>query len=122
MEVEIHVDRAACCRHRRGMFAFLLAVVMFIPTVLLALALLATLLGRETIKPYTGAAVLAGFAVVMAVPLYGTWHSLRYRCPRCGRRLPRVVPLGGRTETNIRFGCADCRVVWDLGWRWGEKG
>jgi hypothetical protein len=120
MEVEIHFDRIAYRHHRRSMFLFALATVLFMPAVLLVLYSLATMLGRETVKPYTGAACVGGFLVVLATFFYGIRHSFAYRCPRCGRRLPRVVPLD-QSRPNIHFHCVECHVVWDLGWHQGKN-
>jgi hypothetical protein len=118
MELEIRVDRAAYRRYRRGMLAFLWAVILFLPAVALIAAVSARLLGREAAGQHFGPLLLAGFAALMALPLYGTRDQFVYRCPRCGRRPERVVPQGV-TEPNICFHCAECRVVWDLGWGQG---
>src|SRR4051794_39295028 len=115
MESEIHADPTAYRRHRRGMLLFLLAFVLYVPAVLLGFSLLKAALGRGTAGPYAGAVLLAGFVGLMGTMFYGGWHSLAYRCPRCGRRLPRVVPRG-EPEPNLHYHCADCRVIWDLGW------
>jgi hypothetical protein len=82
---------------------------------------MATVIGREAAGQYAGAVALAGFVALMATMFYGTWDSFSYRCPRCGRRLSRVVPQG-LSEPNIHYHCADCRVVWDLGWAWSSEG
>ncbi len=120
MEVEIHFDQTAYRHHRRSMFLFALAAVLFMPAVLLVLYSLATVLGRKTVEPYTGAASAGGFLVVLATFFYGTWRSLFYRCPRCGRRLPQVA-LRDESRPSIHYHCANCRVVWDLGWGWGKN-
>ncbi len=120
MEVEIHVDWTAYHQYRRGVLMFALAAALFMPTVLLVLSCLAAVLGREAVEPYTGAASDAGFLAVLATFWYGAWHSLIYHCPRCGRRLPRVVPRDD-SRPNIHYHCANCRIVWDLGWGWGES-
>jgi hypothetical protein len=54
MDVEIHVDRAAYLQHRRGMRLSLLAFVLYLPAVILALMLVAAVLGREAAGRYTG--------------------------------------------------------------------
>jgi len=120
VQTEIHVDRTAYLRHRGGMLLFALATALLMPVVLLVVSSLAAVPGREAVRPYTGAASLAGLLAVLATYFYGAWHSLSYRCPRCGRRLPRVVPRG-EFRPNIHYHCADCRVIWELGWGWGES-
>ena len=120
MEAEIHVDRTAYRQHRRGMLLFALAAILFMPTVLLVLTSLAVVFGREAVRRYTGAASFAGFLVVLATFFHGIRRSLTYRCPRCGRRLPKVV-LRDESRPNIHYHCANCRVVWDLGWGRGEN-
>src|SRR4051794_38677640 len=100
MNVEIHVDRTAYRRNRRGMLLFALAAALVMPGVLLVLSSMAAVLGREAVRPYTGAACLASFLAVPATFLYGAWHSLSYRCPRWGRRLPRVVPRASPSQTS----------------------
>ena len=121
MNVEVHVDRTAYHRHRRGMFLSLLAFVLYLPAVILILTLMAAVLGREAAGQYAGAVFITGFVALMATTFCGTRDSFLYRCPRCGRRSSRVVPLG-RSEPNIHYHCADCRVVWDLGWAWSSEG
>jgi DNA-directed RNA polymerase subunit RPC12/RpoP len=120
MEVEIHVDRTAYRHHRRGMLLFALATALFMPAVLLVLYSLAAVMGREAVRAYSGAACVGGFLAVLATFFYGVRQSLAYRCTRCGRRLPRVVPRD-QSRPNIHFHCADCRIIWDLGWHWGEN-
>ncbi len=121
MDVEVHVDRTAYRRHRRGMLLSLLAFALYLPAVILILTLMATVVGREAARQYTGAVVITGFVALIATMLCGTWDSFFYRCPRCGRRLSRVVPQD-QSEPNIHYHCADCRVVWDLGWAWSSGG
>jgi hypothetical protein len=121
MDVEVHVDQSAYRRHRRGMLLGLLAFALYLPAVILILTLMAAVLGREAAGRYAGAIFLAGLVALMAAMYCGTRDSLSYRCPRCGRRLPRVVPRG-RSEPNIHYHCADCRVMWDLGWAWSSEG
>jgi hypothetical protein len=121
MDVDVHVDRTACRRHRRGMFLSLLAFALYLPAVILILTLMAAVLGREVAGRFAGAVFLTGFIALMATTFCGTWGSFSYRCPRCGRRLSRVVPQG-RSEPNIHYHCADCRVVWDLGWARSSDG
>jgi hypothetical protein len=115
MEVEIQVDRTAYRRYRRGMLLSLLAFALYLPAVILIVILMAVALGREAAGKYAGAVFLAGFVALTATMFYGTWGSFSYRCPRCRRRLSRVEPQG-QSEPNIHYHCADCRVVWDLGW------
>ena len=119
MEPEIRVDRAAYRRYRRGMLAFLWAVILFVPAVALIAAVSATFLGPEAAGQQFGPFLFAGFAALMAIPLYGIRDRFLYRCPRCGRRPARVIPQG-MAEPNICFHCADCRIVWDLGWGRGR--
>jgi hypothetical protein len=121
MDVEVHVDQTAYRRHRRGMLLGLLAFALYLPAVILILTLMTAVLGRGAAGRYAGAIFLAGFVSLMATMFCGTRDSLSYRCPRCGRRLPRVVPQG-RSEPNIHYHCADCRVIWDLGWAWSSEG
>ncbi len=121
MDVEVHVDQTAYRRYRRGMLVSLLAFALYLPAVILILKIIAAVLGREAAGHYTGAVFLTGFVALLATTFYGTRDSFSYRCPRCGRRLSRVVPQG-RSEPNIHYHCADCRVVWDLGWAWGSAG
>lgn len=121
MDVEVHVDQTADRRHRRGMLLGLLAFALYLPAVILILTLMAAVLGREAAGRYAGASFLAGFVALMATMFCGTRDSLSYRGPRCGRRLPRVVPQG-RSEPNIHYHCAACRVIWDLGWAWSSEG
>jgi hypothetical protein len=121
MEVEYREDRAAYRRHVRGMILFVSAAVLYLPAVLLVLALLAVWLGRDAARSYTGAVYGAGFiALPLTWWLYGASHLISYRCPRCGRRLPRAVPQG-HPDPNICYLCTDCRIAWYLGWRLGEK-
>lgn len=121
MAVEFRVDQTAFRRHRRGVFLALLAFVLYLPAVALALALMAAVLGREAAGRSAGAVFLVGFLALMATLFGGTRDSISYRCPRCGRRLPGVLPRG-QSEPNIHYHCADCRVVWDLGWAWSSGG
>jgi hypothetical protein len=121
MDVEIRVDRTAYRRHRREMLLGLLAFTLYLPAVILILTLMAAVLGREAAGRYAGATFLAGFVALMATMLCSARDSLSYPCPRCGRRLPRVVPQG-QSEPNIHYHCADCRVIWDLGWAWSGEG
>jgi hypothetical protein len=120
MEVEYREDRAAYRRHVRWMILFVSAVVLYLPAVLVILALLAAVLGCEAAGSYAGAVWLAGFAALIAVWFSGARDGFSYRCPRCGRRLTRAVPQG-QPDPNACYLCTDCRVVWDLGWRFGEK-
>jgi hypothetical protein len=121
MDVEVHVDRTAYRRHRRGMFLGLLAFALYLPAVILILTLVAAMLGREAAKQYTGAVSITGFVALIATTFYGTRDSFFYRCPRCGRRLSKVVRQG-QSEPNIHYHCPDCRVAWDLGWAWSSGG
>jgi hypothetical protein len=121
MDVEVLVDRKAYRRYRRGMLLSLLAFALYLPAVILILTLMAAVLGREAARQYAGAVSLAGFVALLATMFSGIWASFSYRCPRCGRRLSRVVPQG-RSEPNIHYHCADCRVVWDLGWAQSSDG
>ncbi len=121
MDVEVHVDQTAYRRHRRGMLLGLVAFVLYLPAVILILTFMAAVLGREAAERYAGAIALASLVALMATMCWGTRDSLSYRCPRCGRRLPRVVPRG-RSEPTIHYHCADCRVIWDLGWVWSSDG
>ena len=120
MEVENREDRAAYRRHVRGMVLFVSAAVLYLPAVLVILALLAAVLGREAAGSYAGAVWLAGFAALMTVWFGGARDSFSYRCPQCGRRLTRGVPQS-QPDPNACYLCTDCRVVWDLRWRLGEK-
>lgn len=120
MEVEYHEDRTAHRLHIRGMILFISAVVLYLPAVLLVLALLAALLGREAARSYAGAVFLVGFAALPLTWLYGVSDLIFYRCPRCGRRLPRAVPQH-QPEPNACYLCTDCRIAWDLGWHLGEN-
>jgi hypothetical protein len=120
MEVEYREDRAAYRRHIRGMILFGLAAVLYLPAMLLVLALLAVWIGREASRSYTGEIFLAGFVALVPTWLYGAYHLISYRCPRCGRRLRRVYPQG-QSDSNICYLCTDCLIVWDLGWNLGEK-
>ena len=94
MEVEYCGDPAAYRRHSRGMILFVSAVVLYLPVVLVNLALLAAVLGREPAGAYAGAVWLAGFAALIAVWFYGAGDGFCYRCLRCGRRLTRAAPQG----------------------------
>jgi len=120
MEVEYREDRTAYRRHVRGMILFVSAGVLYVPAVLLVLALLAVLLGRDAARSYIGAVFLVGFVALPLTWLYGVSHSISYRCPRCGRRLPRAVPQH-HPEPNACYICTDCQIAWDLGWSLGEK-
>jgi len=120
MEIEYREDPEAYRRHIRGMFLFASAVVLYLPAVLVILALLAAVLGCAAAGPYAGAVWLAGFAAEMTAWFYGVRDGFSYRCPRCGRRLTRAVPQG-QPDPNACYLCTDCRVVWDLGWAFGEK-
>ncbi len=101
MKVEVHVDRAAYRRHRRGMLLGLLAFALYLPAVIFILTLMAAVLGRETARQYTGAVVITGFVALMGTMLCGTRSSFFYRCPRCGRRLSKVVHAGSiRSQTS----------------------
>src|SRR6185437_6453135 len=120
MRVEFQADRTAYRRHRRGMLLFILAAALLMPSVPLVLSGPAAVLVREAVRPYTGAAYLAGLLAVLTTYFYGAWQALSYRCPRCGRHLPRVVPRD-ESHTNIHYHCAGCRVIWDLGWGRGES-
>lgn len=115
MDVEIIPDLEARRRNRRGIAFTLLAFALYLPTVMLVQAVAARLLGREAAARYDGAAFLVGLAPLAAAMLWGTRHSLSYRCPRCGRKLSKVVPRG-EAEPNLHYLCEDCRVAWDLGW------
>jgi hypothetical protein len=115
MEVTVQVDRMAHRRHRRGMLLFLVAAALYLPVVLLALSLLKALLWRQVAGPYAGAVLLAGFAALWPIWLYGCRDAFLYRCPRCGRRLRRSVRQD-QLEPSISYLCEDCRIVWDLGW------
>jgi hypothetical protein len=121
MDVEVHVDRTAYRRYRRGMLLSLLVFALYLPAVFLILFLIATVLGREAARQYAGGVFLIGFVALMATMFCAIWNSFSYRCPRCGRRLSKVVPEG-RSEPNIHYHCADCRVVWDLGWAQSREG
>jgi hypothetical protein len=121
MDVEVHVDRTAYRRQRRGMVLSLLAFALYLPAVILILTLMAAMLGRAAAGQYAGAVSMTAFVALMATMFCGTRDSFFYRCARCGRRLSRVVPQG-RSEPNIHYHCADCRVVWDLGWAWSSEG
>jgi hypothetical protein len=121
MDVEVHVDRTAYRRHRRGMLLSLLAFALNLPAVMLILTIMAGVLGREGAGRYAGAVFIAGLVALMATTFCCTRDSFLYCCPQCSRLLSTVVPLG-RPEPNIHYHCADCRVVWDLGWAWGCGG
>jgi len=121
MHVEVHVDQKAYRRYRRGMLLSLLAFGLYLPAVILILTLMAAVLGREAAGQYAGAVFLTGFVALVATTFCATRDSFSYRCPRCGRRLSKVVPQG-RSEPNIHYHCADCRVVWDLGWAQSSEG
>ena len=121
MDVEVHVDQSAYRRYRRGMLLSLLAFAAYLPAVILIMTIMAAVFGREVAGRYTGAVFLAGLVALVATTFSGTWDSFFYRCPRCGRRLSRVVPRG-RFEPNIHYHCTDCRVVWDLGWACSSDG
>ncbi len=120
MELEYREDRAAYRRHVRGMILFVSAAVLYLPAVLVGLALLAAVLGREAAGSYAGAVSLAGFVALMTAWFCGARDSFFYRCPQCGRRLTRGVPQD-QPDPNVCYLCTDCRVVWDLGWRLGEN-
>ena len=115
MDVEVLADRKAYRRYRRGMILSLLAFVLYLPAMILILTLIAAVLGREAARQYTGAVFLGGFVALVATLFCGIWDSISYHCPRCGRRLSKVVPQD-QSEPNIHYFCADCRVAWDLGW------
>jgi hypothetical protein len=121
MDIEVHVDRAAYRRHRRGMVLSLLAFALYLPGVILILTVMAAVLGRAAAGQYAGAVFMTAFVALMATMFCGTQDSFFYRYARCGRRLSRVLPQG-RSEPNIQYHCADCRVVWDLGWAWSSEG
>ena len=121
MDVEVHVDRKAYRRYRRGMLLSLLAFALYLPAVILILTLIAAVLGREAARQYVGVVFVIGLVALLATVFCGIWDSISYRCPRCGRRLSRVVPQD-QSEPNIHYHCADCRVVWDLGWAWSSEG
>ena len=71
MDVEVHVDRTAYRRHRRGMFISLLAFALYLPAVILILTLMAAVLGREAARQYTGAVFITGFVALMATTFWG---------------------------------------------------
>jgi hypothetical protein len=121
MDVEVLVDRTAYRRHRRGMLLSLVAFALFLPAVILILTLLSAVIGREAAGQYAGAVAFAGFVALMATTFCSTCGPFSYRCPRCGRRLSRVIPQGP-SEPNIHYHCADCRVAWDLGWAPSSEG
>src|SRR4051794_10425760 len=102
MEVEYREDRAAYRRHVRGMILFVSEADLYLPAVLLVLALLAVLLGREAARSYTGAVLLVGFVTLPLTWFYGVCQLISYRCPRCGRRLPRAVPQD-QPEPNASY-------------------
>ena len=119
MELEYREDRAAYRRHVRGIIFFVSAFVLYLPGVLLVLALLAVFLGRESARSYTGGVFVMGFVLLLSW-LYGVSHSVFYRCPRCDRRLPRAVPQH-QPEPNTCYICENCRIAWDLGWAFGNN-
>ena len=104
MDVEVHVDRTAYRRYRRGTLLSLLAFALYLPAMILILTLMAVVLGREAVGHYGGTVFFTGFVALMATMFYGTRSSFFYRCPRCGRRLSRVVPRG-QSEPNIHYHC-----------------
>src|SRR5947208_2422620 len=112
MEVEVHLDEAAVRRYRRRTIVFLLAIALVFAGSLLRPVLVA-MLGGEAGGWFAYAMILTGFATALSSPLWGSWDTVSYRCPRCRRRLSRVSP-GGVAEANYHYFCGDCRVVWDL--------
>jgi hypothetical protein len=103
MELEYREDRAAYRRHVRGTIFFVSAAVLYLPAVLLVLALLAAILGREAARSYTGAVILMCFVALPLTWLYRVSHGVSYRCPRCGRRLSFFFFLSspGRKGTTL---------------------
>lgn len=115
MNVEIQVDREALRRNRRGMIIGGLAILLYVPVVLVAVAGVSALLGREVAGRSEASVSLAALGVLAAILFWGVRDQFVYRCPRCSRRLAKVVPQD-QPEPNIHYHCPDCRVVWDLGW------
>ncbi len=41
---------------------------------------------------------------------YYCWKIIRYRCPKCGVRIPITRDSN---KSIITFDCADCHIIWD---------
>jgi hypothetical protein len=102
------------------MILFVSTAVLYLPVVLLVLALLVFFLGREDTRSCTGAVFLIGFVALPITWLYGVSDFISYRCPRCDRRLPSGVPQH-QPEPNVCYICEDCRIAWDLGWGFAQN-
>ncbi len=112
MDVVVHVDQAAYRRNRRKSILSLLALAL-IPVAILSRSIVAAVLEPDSADRVARAICIVGVGTFLAVPLSNVLASKFYRCPHCGRRLPRVWQ--GQQDTKVHHGCVDCGIIWEIG-------
>jgi len=68
--------------------------------------------GHQWFEAATCPALLGVFGASALVAHFFFRVRIRYRCPKCGVRLPRLP----EREPKIQYQCDACHVIWDTGW------